>query len=156
MTGKAHDNRVAYRRGARVNKLISGNEGPGVVMTGKTRSNHVLNTYIGVGRTGKCLLNKGPNVIDRGTANVFRGNTYRAPPQRTAIGPADQQAGLIGGTGRTPLGFDTPLLRLPPAGWDRNAARGYSPAGWDATPLPVGPRGGMVGCRRSGRAGAAG
>ncbi len=87
VTGKAHDNRVAYRRGARVNKLISGNEGPGVVMTGKTRSNHVLNTYIGVGRTGKCLLNKGPNVIDRGTANVFRGNTYCAPPQRDGDRP---------------------------------------------------------------------
>lgn len=76
--GNARDNRIGYSGGKKVNKLVSGNDGPGVTLRRGTRGNQILGTYIGLGRGGRCLVNEGANVIDRGR-NTVRGNYYCSP-----------------------------------------------------------------------------
>ena len=55
--------------------LISGNTGIGLTLTMGTSSNKVVNNYVGVDKFGHHLPNSGAPVVNKGTANVFHGNT---------------------------------------------------------------------------------
>ncbi len=89
--GDAHHNRIGYEGGVTINKLVSGNDGPGVRLTRSTHHNEVLGTYIGLGRHGRCLVNRGRNVINRGS-NLVRGNYYCSPSHRDG----DRPGGISG------------------------------------------------------------
>lgn len=81
VAGTAHHNVFGYARENKMSKMISGNEGPGITLKGKTSRNHVVRNFIGVGRHGKCLVNRGPNVIDRGN-NIVKGNVECGPGKK--------------------------------------------------------------------------
>ncbi len=93
ITDMARDNRIGYAGGKKINKLVSGNEGPGVTLRRNTRGNEVLGTYIGLGRAGRCLVNEGANVIDRGR-NTVRGNLYCSPGHKDGDRPGG--SGTVG------------------------------------------------------------
>ncbi len=57
--------------------LISGNSGIGVTLQAGTRGNFVINNYIGLNRFGRSLPNAGRPVVNRGSRNTIRGNSYR-------------------------------------------------------------------------------
>lgn len=97
IAGSARNNRIGNTGGKPINKLVSGNEGPGVTLRKGTRSNAVLGTYIGLGRAGRCLVNKGANVIDRGR-NTVRGNVYCRPGSTDGARPDNQGNSAGGGT----------------------------------------------------------
>jgi parallel beta-helix repeat protein len=62
---------------SRPSDLISGNSGNGVTLLKGTHDNRVVNNYIGLDRFGRRLRNTGRAVVNRGTANTFRGNRYQ-------------------------------------------------------------------------------
>ena len=55
--------------------IISGNGGPGVTLTDGTRSNLVLNNYLGLDRFGRALPNQGGPYVNTGRNNRFVGNS---------------------------------------------------------------------------------
>lgn len=87
IAGDARKNVLGYDGQKKISKMISGNNGPGVTMRRGTSGNKVIRNYIGVGRRGRCLVNDGPNVINRGTANKVRGNVTCSPSQRDGSTP---------------------------------------------------------------------
>lgn len=87
LTGNARKNVLGYNDSNKTSKMISGNDGPGVTMRRGTKDNKVVRNYIGVGRTGRCLVNEGRNVIDQGTGNEVRGNVMCSPSQKDGASP---------------------------------------------------------------------
>lgn len=76
--GRAHRNTVGPVN-RKVSKLISGNEGRGVVLKPQTSGNRILRNYIGRSRTGRCLPNAGPAIVDRGDNKVEGNRVCRRP-----------------------------------------------------------------------------
>ena len=93
--GAARNNVLGYgAKSSRANKLISGNDGPGVTLRKGTNRNTVVRNYIGLGRHGRCLVNEGRNVIDRSRTNVVRDNFTCSPTQRNGSRPQSAAPGL--------------------------------------------------------------
>jgi parallel beta-helix repeat protein len=76
IAGTAYRNSIGASRAKPFN-LISGNTGNGVALRAGSRGNRVVNNHIGLNRIGRSLPNTGLPLVNRGHANIIRGNRYR-------------------------------------------------------------------------------
>ena len=61
---------------ARRSNVIAGNTGNGIDLGPGTRKNTVLNNYVGVSRLKLVFPNTGRDIVNRGTDNVVKRNTF--------------------------------------------------------------------------------
>ena len=77
ITGRAHNNTVGQLGTGKPSTVISNNGGVGVVMTGLTRHNNVLGSYIGYSRTGAPWFNARGGILNLGPTNRIIGNSVQ-------------------------------------------------------------------------------
>lgn len=77
ISGTARKNIVGGKKStARRSNVIAGNTGNGIDLGPGTRKNTVLNNYVGVSRLKLVFPNTGRDIVNRGTDNVVKRNTF--------------------------------------------------------------------------------
>jgi parallel beta-helix repeat protein len=76
IAGFAHGNLIGVHR-----NLISGNTGNGVTLLGGTFANRIVGNFIGLNKFRQSLPNSERPVVNRGHANIIRGNSTSSGPR---------------------------------------------------------------------------